>query len=342
MRQQVILGLSVGLLLIGCGWGCASKEPLPEGPFVQATPTPSPEPVVKVVGVPYPQPVPGQARPWPPAEPDEAELEAARAASKNPAEVMDAANELARQAPLPEGFVNSTLIYDVMPGALYQIWGAPNHLTTLTFAPGEEIYSFAAGDTIRWQVEKTFSGTGAHRQLHLIVQPVRKDLHTTMLVTTSLGTYLFELRSYQHSYLAGVTFRYPHQQLVALEQSVAHQNEERAREVSEAGGELAVDLGSVEDRYRLIVEDEDEAPRWTPRRVFHDGHRTFIDFGHELGTEQLPALFLLSKSKKPRVAQYTTRGRYMIVGGIIEFAVLRMGEDEEEKVGIELKKEARR
>ncbi len=334
--------LSVLLLMV---WsvGCASApEPLPKGPYVQATPAPAPEPEIRVVGVPYAQPVPGQAKAWPPSEPDEEAITQAKEKGLSPAEVMDAANEEARQNPTPEGFVNSTLIYDYMPGALYQIWGAPNHFTVLTFAANEEIVSFGAGDTIRWQVEKTWSGEGASKRYHLIVQPVRKGLHTSMLVTTNYGTYTIELKSYQHSYLAGVTFRYPQKQLEVMHAQAAQEQALREEHASSTRGELAVDLEHIEDGYRLIVEDGDDPPVWAPRRVFHDGKRTFIDFGKDMGEEELPALFLYSKSKKPRVAQYKVQGRYMIVAGVVKLAMLRLGEDEDEVVGLELKKEARR
>ncbi len=332
--------MSLMSLILTCG--CKSApEPMPQGPYVEATPEPPPTPNVQVVGVPYPQPVPGQAKPWPPSEPSAEAIEDAKKEALSPDKVMDAANEEARQSPSPEGFINATLVYDFMPGALYQVWSAPNHLTMIDFAPGEEIYDFAAGDTIRWQVGQTYSGKGSKLRSHLVIEPVRRDLHTSMIVTTSLGTYSFELRSYQHSYLASVTFRYPRQTLEIMHaQALVQSKEEHAvREATQ--DELAVDLTQVEDRYRFIVEDKDDAPSWMPRRVFHDGKRTYIDFGKELGEEKLPALFLYSKSKKPRVVQYKVRGRYMIVAGVIEFGMLRMGEEEDESVGIELKKEAR-
>lgn len=309
---------------------------------MQATPAPPLKPEVRVVGVPYAQPVPGQAKAWPPAEPTAEEIERAKEAALSPDQVMDEANEAARQAPTPDGFVNSTLIYDYLPGALYQVWGAPNHFTVLTFAEGEEIISFGAGDTIRWQADKTRSGEGANQRYHLIVQPVRKGLHTSMLVTTNYGIYNIELKSYQHSYLAGVTFRYPRQSLERMQAQVEKENARRAQTEREARSGLAVDLAQVEDRYRLIVEDKKRPPSWIPKRVFHDTEKTFIDFGEAMHEEELPALFLYSTSKKPRLAQYRLEGRYMIVAGVVEFAKLRLGEDDDEVVGIELKKEARR
>lgn len=347
MSRQLMYRLLVASTLCVCTMtACQKPTALPSGPFIEATPAAPPEPEVRVVGVPYAQPVPGQARPMPPASPTEEEIAEATAQKLSPAEVMAAANEKARQAPTPEGFVNATLVYDFMPGALYQVWAAPLHLTTLTFAPGEEIISFGQGENLRWTIGKTWSGEGASKRWHLLLKPTVKGLHMSLVVTTNLGVYNIELKSYQHDYLAEVTFQHPGHMIEMMQQEAATLNrarEERANSSKETG-ELAVDLQDIEDRYRLIVEDEDDVPPWTPRRVFHDGRKTFIDFGKTMGGEELPSLFLYSKSKKPRVVQYTMKGRYMVVAGVVELAVLRLGEEgeEDESVGIELKKEARR
>lgn len=338
--------LTQSLLMASLLWGgmaCQKPTQLPSGPFVQATPAPAPDPVVRIVGVPYAQPIPGQARPMPPAQPSKEEIAKAKDAKLNPAEVMAAANEQARQAPTPEGFVNATLVYNYMPGALYQVWAAPLHLTTLTFAPGERIISFGQGENIRWKVGKTWSGEGASKRWHLMLKPTVRGLHTSMVITTNLGVYNIELHSYQHDYLAEVTFDHPSHMIQMMQDEAQVQAVTQRERAEREGAELAVDLTDIEDGYRLIVEDKDDAPSWTPKRVFHDGKKTFIDFGKPMGDEELPSLFLYSKSKKSRVVQYTMKGRYMVVAGVIELAVLRLGdEDEDDTVGLELKKEARR
>jgi type IV secretion system protein VirB9 len=283
------------------------------------------------------------------SEPTPDEIEQARDAALTPTEVIAQANDLARHAPVPEGFVGATLTYDYMPGALYEIQGAPNHLTTVSFAPGETIYSFAAGDTLRWLVEKTYSGEGANRRLHLLIQPTRRGLHTTMVVTSSRGVYHFELKSAQHEFVAGVEFRHPRVELVELHERLSEKTSDTSATSGArgAGGEaLAVDLGEVVDAYQFVLSDRDDPPAWMPRRVFHDGKRTYIDFGKRLGDGELPGLFLLGRDRSTRLVQYRVSGRYMIVGEVVEFAVLRLGASGQgaavTSVGIELKKEARR
>lgn len=330
---------------------CQTPDPMPDATYVEVPAAPAPaEPEPRIVAVPYPQPVPGQAKPWPEAKPEQASIEDAKVSKKSNAEILDDANASARQRPDPEGFVNAILEYDYMTGALYQVWGAPNHLTTISFKPGEELLSFGAGDTLRWKVSKTFSVTPEGKQEHLVVQPRRRDLHTTMVVTTTLGLYHFELRSYQHTWLAGVQFNYPYEQLEFFERERAHKIARREQadashgSALKGGAEVSVDLTSIEDRYHLIVSNKRRPPAWTPKRVFHDGRRTFIDFGRELGQDELPALFALGSDKSARLVQYTPQGRYMVVGQVLEFAMLRLGENpgRDDTVGIELDKEARR
>jgi len=259
-------------------------------------------------------------------------------------QVIEEANEQARREPTPEGFVNANHVYDFMPGRLYKAWGAPNHLTTLVFAPGEKVISYGLGDTTRWLIEETFSGEGANQHTLLLLEPVMRGLHTTMVVTTTLGTYRIELASYQHTYLASVSFRHPRARLVMLERArAAPATAELETPSKSVGGmDLAVDLADVEDRYRFIVDDRDAPPRWMPRSVFHDGYKTYLVFNRELGDSEIPVVAVYSRDKKPRLIQTAVRGRYLIVGEVVERGLLPVGTEHYETVGFELRKEAGR
>lgn len=344
----IILAL-VGALVTASA--CQTPEPMPDATYVEVPPAPpAPDPEPRVVAVPYAQPIPGQAKPWPEARPtDEAIADAKAGEKKTNKQILDEANEKARQHPTPDGFFNAVLVYDFMPGALYQIWGAPNHLTTMSFAPGEEIVSTLGGDTKRWKVLKTYSVENGKQRQHLVIEPRRRDLHTTFVITTTLGVYLIEARSYQHAYLAGVEFNHPYGALEFIPPSQLGLSGPQsvgqglAKKESEGAG-IEVNLDQIVDDYHLIVDDKRHPPHWAPRRVFHDGKRTFIDFGYELGDKELPALFVLGPDKSSRLVQYKSQGRYMVVGQVIHHAMLRLGDKpgKGDSVGIELDKEARR
>src|SRR3546814_4806476 len=61
--------------------------------------------------------------------------------------------------------------------------------------PGEELVAVSAGDTVRWVVGDTTSGTGERQQVHVLVKPVAPDLRTNLVITTDRRAYHLELES---------------------------------------------------------------------------------------------------------------------------------------------------
>src|SRR3546814_12504453 len=84
---------------------------------------------------------------------------------------------------------------------------------------GEELVGpgpVAAGDTLRWIIGDTVSGSGAGRRVHILVKPTRADIMTNIVINTSRRTYHIELRATQATYMASVYWSYPEQELIAL------------------------------------------------------------------------------------------------------------------------------
>jgi type IV secretion system protein VirB9 len=387
------------VLLCTQGIGCASAPEGPQDDegivtalaLVESTPAEPDAPAPEVIAVPYAKPVPGQARPMPAGGPTDAELDAALSAqgyergadgslkpiasgkkgkrgkrskrrkkkARTPSQVIARANEAARRQPAPDGFYNSIQRYDYMEGALYTVYGAPNHLTVISFEPGETLRAYASGDTIRWMVDETTSGAGAATTQHLVLQPQAAGLHTTLLVTTSRGIYNFELESNQHTHMARVAFNYPGRRITrktmgargtpgapgtpghpghpgAAAPGVAGAPSHataRPHAAERAGRGIEVDIGSYDDSYKLVVEGGGAAPSWAPVRVFHDGARTFIEFPeHTDAGAPSPALFLLADDRTAEVVQYARRGNFYVVPRVVRLAVLTVGQ---QRVGLE-------
>ncbi|MFU7556947.1 TrbG/VirB9 family P-type conjugative transfer protein, partial [Pseudomonas paraeruginosa] len=70
------------------------------------------------------------------------------------------ANAEARIAPTREGYVNAIQVWPFTDGALYQVYAAVGRVTVIALQPGEELMTVAAGDTVRWIVGDTSSGSG--------------------------------------------------------------------------------------------------------------------------------------------------------------------------------------
>jgi type IV secretion system protein VirB9 len=185
-----------------------SYDDNPEPAVFQGEP---PKPV-EVVEIPKPLPLPGQLKPLPGVRPFGQE-------PKNPTDRVAKANEAARVQPTRNGYINAVQVYPYTIGALYQVYTAPGQVTDIALQEGEQLVGsgpVAAGDTVRWIVGDTESGIGPTKRVHIEVKPTRPDLVTNLVINTDRRTYHLELRSTEKTYMASVSWQYPHDQLIAL------------------------------------------------------------------------------------------------------------------------------
>jgi type IV secretion system protein VirB9 len=299
--------------------GCATNTPPPEisydnaAPAVQTVDPPSP---VRIVELPRPLPLPGQLKP----------VEGTRQAAEptDPATRVNQANAQARVQPVRNGFINSMQVYPFTQGALYQVYTAVGQITDIALQPGEQLVGagpVAAGDTVRWIIGDTESGTGTAKQVHILVKPTRPELMTNLVINTNLRTYYMELRSTSSTYMASVSWQYPQDQLIALRRQNAQA--EAAQPVS-----TGIDLSRVNFRYEVTG---DRAP-WRPLRAFDDGRQVFIEFPRGIGQGEMPPLFVVGpEGATSELVNYRVRGNYMIVDRLFAAAELRFGADRNQK-----------
>ncbi len=299
--------------------GCATMQKPPEisyddaAPAVQTVDPPAP---VTVVELPKPLPLPGQMKP----------VEASRRMPEptDPAARVNQANAAARIQPVRDGFINSMQVYPFTQGALYQVYTAVGQITDIALQPGETFVGsgpVAAGDTVRWIIGDTESGTGATKQIHILVKPTRTELMTNLVINTSLRTYHMELRSTEKTYMASVSWQYPQDQLIALRR----QNTEAQAVQPVASG---VDLSRVNFRYQVTG---DRAP-WRPLRAFDDGKQVFIEFPRGIGQGEMPPLFVVgAEGDTSELVNYRVRGNYMVIDRLFAAAELRFGAAKNQK-----------
>src|SRR5690606_30073471 len=103
-------------------------------------------------------------------------------------------------------------VYAFSEGALYQVYAAPGRVTDIMLQPQEKLAGagpVAAGDTTRWVIGDTQSGSGPKQRVHILVKPTRGDLRTNLVINTDRRTYHLELRATASTYMAAVSWRYP-------------------------------------------------------------------------------------------------------------------------------------
>lgn len=285
----------------------------------QAVLQPDPPKPVKIVELPKPLPLPGQLKPLP----------GTKTVPANPADPharVEEANGAARMQPTRAGYINAMQVYPFSEGALYQVYSAPGQITDIALAAGEQLVGsgpVAAGDTVRWVIGDTESGTGSTKRMHILVKPTRPDLVTNLVINTDRRTYHLELRSTEKTYMASVSWAYAQDQLIALR---------RQNAAADAVTPIAtgVDINALNFRYRI----EGDNPAWRPLRAFDDGRQVFIAFPTGIGQGEMPPLWVIGPAGGVELVNYRIQGNHMIVDRLFAAAELRLGGDPQKKVRI--------
>ncbi len=280
--------------------------------------TDPPKPV-QVVELPKLLPLPGQLKP----------ITGAKTAPRDAADPharVDQANGEARVQPTRAGYINAIQIYPYSDGALYQVYAAPGEITDIALEPGERLVSsgpVAAGDTVRWIIGDTESGSGAAKRVHILLKPTRPDLVTNLIIDTDRRTYHLELRSDDKTYMAAVSWLYAEDQLIALRQQNA---------TADAATPIAtgIDINALNFRYRI----EGDNPAWRPLRAFDDGRQVFIEFPNGIGQGEMPPLWVIGTQGGAELVNYHVQGNHMIVDRLFAAAELRFGADSQKVVRI--------
>jgi type IV secretion system protein VirB9 len=271
----------------------------------------APKPV-DIIQVPSPLPLPGQLEPVPAGRISPPEL-------ADPTARVAAANAAARMQPIRDDYINAIQVYPFTDGALYEVYAAPEEITDIALQPGEQLVGsgpVAAGDTVRWIIGDTTSGTGASAQVHILVKPTRPNLTTNLIINTDRRTYHLELRSTAATYMASISWNYPEDQLIAIRQ----QNAQADQAMPIATG---IDVSALNFRYKI----EGDNPPWRPLRAFDDGRQVFIEFPSGIGQGDMPPLFVIGPSGKTTdLVNYRVRGADMIVDKLFAEAELQMGD----------------
>jgi P-type conjugative transfer protein TrbG len=207
-------------------------------------------------------------------------------------------------------------------GAVYHLATAPERVSDIALQPGETLIAVAAGDTARWVIGDTTSGSGAARRTHILIKPAASGLRTNVVITTDRRVYHLELASGARA-MTGIAWTYPQDELLALKRA----------EAALAAAEPVAAPVAVE-RLNFSYAIEGDAPVWRPIRAFDDGSQVFIEFPPALESAQAPPLFVIGASGRPELVNYRKRGRYYVVDRLFGAAELRLGEKRQQVVRI--------
>jgi len=239
-------------------------------------------------------------------------------ASDDPRSRVNAANHAARVQPQSQTFANAIQQYPYSDGALYQLYAAPGEVTDIALQEGEQLAGagpVAAGDTVRWIIGDTTSGTGASTRVHILVKPTRADLVTNLVINTDRRTYHLELHATLSTYMASLSWSYPQDQLIAIRRATTA----AARAAPIADG---IDMDALHFGYTI----SGDKPSWRPLRAFDDGTHVYIDFPDSIAQGDMPPLFVLGDKGQAELVNYRVSGHHLIVDRLFTAAELRLGD----------------
>ena len=307
MNRSPLLTIASALALAACAGGNAA----------QAAASPAmPAPAVKVAVV-----SPSQL-----LSEDERLSTPNAAAVRAPGPAISRGNAATRSAvrePSRDGYANAVQVYPWSDGAIYRLYTAPERLSEIALQPGETLISVAAGDTVRWIIGDTTSGSGATRRTHILVKPSAVGLRTNLVITTDRRLYRVEVESNVRSAMAGIAWNYPQDALLAL-----------SRAEAAVAASQPVAEGVAVEALNFAYSIEGDEPHWRPIRAFDDGRQVFIQFPASLAQGEAPPLFVVGEGGRTELVNYRLSGRYYVVDRLFAAAELRLGEKRQQVVRI--------
>lgn len=298
----------------------AFMRPEPAEVYKPATPAPA-EPIQIAQTV---QSVPVRTEPLPPPP------KSVRHIKLRPSARVDWANRAALREPASDGYINAIQVYPYSDGVLYRLYTAPQEVSDIALQPGENLTAISAGDTVRWVVGDTTSGSGGSRQVHILAKPFSAGLRTNLVITTDRRSYHLELESTDRTYMAAVSWTYPQDDLLSFKTDT----ESPVRNAPVSSGFSPADL-----HFGYTISGDN--PSWRPLGAFDDGTHVYIEFPAALAQGEAPPLFVKGADGAGNLVNYRVRGNYYIVDQLFAGAELRLGQDHQQVVKIDRTGETR-
>jgi type IV secretion system protein VirB9 len=194
----------------------------------------------------------------------------------------------------------------------------------LELEPGEKIVGEPhIGDSIRWEISPSVSGSGPDATPLIIIKPRIAGLDTTMVVPTDRRAYYVRLESKPNEYIARVAFSYPEDSKQKWQEYLAKQREAEQREKAQAERVAELPNTALENMYwNYEIKGGDVSTR--PLHVMDDGAKTYIQMPVETIHRELPVLVVKGPSGSEMV-NYRVKDNMYIVDRLFDRAALLLG-----------------
>jgi P-type conjugative transfer protein TrbG len=209
-------------------------------------------------------------------------------------------------------------------GGLPIVVCAPLHVCILELEPGEKIVGEPhIGDSIRWEISPSVSGSGPAAMPLIIIKPRIAGLDTTMVVPTDRRAYYVRLESKPNEYVARVAFSYPEDSKQKWQEYLVKQREAEQQEKIAAERVAELPNTALEKMYwNYEIKGGDVSTR--PMHVMDDGAKTYIQMPSETIHRELPVLVVKGPNGSEMV-NYRVKDNMYIVDRLFDRAALLLG-----------------
>lgn len=212
---------------------------------------------------------------------------------------------------------------------------APLRLTDIQLQAGEQIKDVQIGDSTRWMITPSISGSKPHEVSHLMIKPTDVGLETTLVILTNRRTYHLNLLSRRTEYMPIVSFRYKseiNKKWSAYQEHFQTQAKEAKKaKTVQVTSTLVRNIDDLDFNYKLIGETS-----WKPLRVYNDGIKTYIEMPESMSFQEAPILMVLDSHDNTQLVNYRLKENKYIVDKLFNQAMLMIGVgDDQESITIQ-------
>jgi type IV secretion system protein TrbG len=209
-------------------------------------------------------------------------------------------------------------------GGLPIVVCAPLHVCILELEPGEKIVGEPhIGDSIRWEISPSVSGSGSDAIPLIIIKPRIAGLDTTMVVPTDRRAYYVRLESKPNEYVARVAFSYPEDSRQKWQEYLVKRREAEKQEKAAAERVVELPNTALENMYwNYEIKGGDLSTR--PLHVMDDGAKTYIQMPAETIHRELPVLVVKGPNGS-EIVNYRVKDNMYIVDRLFDRAALLLG-----------------
>jgi len=209
-------------------------------------------------------------------------------------------------------------------GGLPIVVCAPLHVCILELEAGEKIVGEPhIGDSIRWEISPSVSGSGSDATPLIIIKPRTAGLDTTMVVPTDRRAYYVRLESKPNEFVARVAFSYPEDTKQKWQEYLVKQRGAEQQEMSAATRVAELPNTALENMYwNYEIKGGDVSTR--PLHVMDDGAKTYIQMPVETIHRELPVLVVKGPNGSEMV-NYRVKDNIYIVDRLFDRAALLLG-----------------